>query len=61
MHFHDKEVVVPLTMAISSPLAVSGEKTVNDKTRHDRFNLRDRTHTETLIRGKQHAIITELK
>jgi hypothetical protein len=26
-----------------------------------RFNLRDRTHTETLIRGKQHAIITELK
>jgi hypothetical protein len=26
-----------------------------------RFNLRDRTQTETLIRGKQHAIITELK
>jgi hypothetical protein len=26
-----------------------------------RFNARDRTHTETLIRGQQHAIITELK
>jgi hypothetical protein len=26
-----------------------------------RFNPRDRTHTETLVRGKQRAIITELK
>lgn len=26
-----------------------------------RFNLRNRTHTETLVRGKQRAIITELK
>ena len=26
-----------------------------------RFNARDRTHTETLVRGQQRAIITELK
>jgi len=26
-----------------------------------RFNQRDRTHTETLMNGKQRAIITELK
>jgi hypothetical protein len=26
-----------------------------------RFNPRDRVHTETLVRGSQHAIITELK
>jgi DNA gyrase/topoisomerase IV subunit A len=26
-----------------------------------KFNPRDRTHTETLVNGKQHAIITELK
>ena len=26
-----------------------------------RFNARDRTHTETLVRGKQRAIIVELK
>jgi hypothetical protein len=26
-----------------------------------RFNTRNRTHFETLVRGKQRAIITELK
>ncbi len=26
-----------------------------------RFNLGNRSHTETLIRGKQHGIMTELK
>jgi hypothetical protein len=63
MHFHDKDVVVvylddgdlksttPDGQVVENPY---GFGTV-------RFNLRDRTHTETLIRGKQHAIITELK
>jgi hypothetical protein len=39
-----------------------GQETVNPyKPGTVRFNLGGRTHTETLIRGKQRAIITELK
>jgi hypothetical protein len=48
MHFHDKDVVVfYLEDGDLQSITPAGEKTVND--------------TETLIRGKQHAIITELK
>jgi hypothetical protein len=63
MHFHDKDVVVfYLEDGDLQSTTPSGEKTVNPyKPGMVRFNLRDRTHTETLIRGKQHAIITELK
>jgi hypothetical protein len=63
MHFHDKDVVVfYLEDGDLQSTTPSGEKTVNPyKPGMARFNLRDRTHTETLIRGKQHAIITELK
>ncbi|MCU1337929.1 MAG: hypothetical protein JWO19_3510 [Bryobacterales bacterium] len=63
MHFHDKDVVVfYLEDGALQSTTPSGEKTVNEyKPGMIRFNLRDRTHTETLIRGKQHAIITELK
>jgi hypothetical protein len=63
MHFHDKDVVVYyLEDGDLQSATPSGEKTVNPyKPGMIRFNLRDRTHTETLIRGKQHAIITELK
>jgi len=63
MHFHDKDVVVYyLDDGDLQSTTPSGEKTVNPyKPGMARFNLRDRTHTETLIRGKQHAIITELK
>jgi hypothetical protein len=63
MHFHDKDVVVfYLEDGDLQSITPSGEKTVNPyKPGMARFNLRDRTHTETLIRGKQHAIITELK
>ena len=63
MHIHDKDVVVfYLEDGDLQSTTPSGEKTVNEyKPGIVRFNLRDRTHTETLIRGKQHAIITELK
>jgi len=63
MHFHDKDVVVYyLEDGDLQSTTPSGEKTVNPyKPGMVRFNLRDRTHTETLIRGKQRAIITELK
>ena len=63
MHFHDKDVVVfYLEDGDLQSTTPDGEKTVNPyKPYMTRFNLRDRTHTETLIRGKQHAIITELK
>jgi hypothetical protein len=63
MHFHDKDVVVvflddgDLTSTIPD-----GKVTTNSYTSGTvRFNARNRTHTETLVRGKQRAIITELK
>jgi hypothetical protein len=63
MHFHDKDVVVYYQedgdLRSTTP---SGEMTVNQyKPGMIRFNLRDRIHTETLVRGKQRALITELK
>jgi hypothetical protein len=63
MHFHDKDVVVvyeePTALKSTTP---DGKSTVNEY--HDgdvRFNLRDRTHTELLIRGTGSAVMTELK
>jgi hypothetical protein len=63
MHFHDKDVVVVyLDDGDLKSTTVDGKVTVNSyKAGMVKFNLRDRTHTETLIRGRQHAIITELK
>jgi hypothetical protein len=63
MHFHDKDVVVVfLEDGDLKSTTPDGKATVNSYNFGTvRFNLRDRTHTETLIRGKQHAIITELK
>ncbi|MGA2354460.1 MAG: hypothetical protein ABSG02_08185 [Terriglobales bacterium] len=63
MHFHDKDVVVVfLEDGDLKSTTPDGKDTVNSyKPGTIRFNLRDRVHTETLIRGKQHAIITELK
>jgi len=63
MHFHDKDVVVYYQedgdLRSTTP---GGEMTVNPyKPGMIRFNLRDRIHTETLVRGKQRALITELK
>jgi hypothetical protein len=63
MHFHDKDVVVVyLDDGDLKSTTVDGKATVNSyKTGMVKFNLRDRTHTETLMSGKEHAIITELK
>ena len=63
MHFHDKDVVVVyLDDGDLKSTTLDGKVTENSyKAGMVKFNVRDRTHTETLIRGKQHAIITELK
>lgn len=63
MHFHDKDVVVYyLDDGDLQSTTPSGEKTVNEyRPGMIRFNLRDRSHAETLVRGKQHGIMTELK
>jgi hypothetical protein len=63
MHFHDKDtVVVFLDDGDLSSTTPDGKVVVNSFTPVTvRFNPRDRTHTETLVRGKQRAIVTELK
>ncbi len=63
MHYHDKDVVVLfLENGDLSSTTPDGKSVVNQYTAGTvRFNQRDRTHTETLVRGKQRAIITELK
>src|ERR1022692_4945893 len=63
MHFHDKDtVVVFLDDGDLSSTTPDGKVVVNSFTSGTvRFNPRDRTHTETLVRGKQRAIVTELK
>ncbi len=63
MHFHDKDVVIVyLGDGDTKSTTPDGQATVNTYGFATvKFNLRDRTHTETLIRGKQRAIITELK
>jgi hypothetical protein len=63
MHFHDKDAVVLfLEDGDLSSTTPDGKVVVNSLTAGTvKFNARDRTHTETLLRGKQHAIIMELK
>jgi hypothetical protein len=63
MHFHDKDVVALLLEdGDLKSTTLDGLTGVNSYTFGTvRFNLRNRTHTETLVRGKQRAIFTELK
>ncbi len=63
MHFHDKDVVVVfLEDGDLSSTTLDGKVTTNSYSSGTvKFNTRNRTHTETLVRGKQRAIITELK
>jgi len=63
MHFHDKDVVVVfLEDGELKSTTPDGKEVVNKYTTGTvRFNQRNRTHTETLMNGKQRAIITELK
>jgi hypothetical protein len=63
MHFHDKDVVVVYEedTALKST-APDGTSVINEYTGGQvKFNLRDRTHTELLIRGTGSAVMTELK
>jgi hypothetical protein len=63
MHFHDKDVVVTYvqTGALKSTTP-DGQSTMNEFSAGTvRFNTRDRSHTEELVRGTARAIITELK
>jgi hypothetical protein len=63
MHFHDKDVVVVyLEDGDLMSTTPDGQKTLNEyKVGMARFNLRDRSHTEELVKGTQRAIITEFK
>ncbi len=63
MHFHDKEVVVTYlnegTLQSTTP---AGEIVLNPYSFGTvKFNAANRTHTETLVKGSQRAIITEFK
>jgi hypothetical protein len=63
MHFHDKDVVTCYleegTVAGTTP---DGQTTPNPFTAGTvRFNPRNRTHTETLVKGRSHIIAIELK
>lgn len=63
MHYHDKDVVVvyeePTALKSTTP---DGKSVENDYRGGEvRFNLRDRTHTELLVRGTGSAVMTELK
>jgi hypothetical protein len=63
MHFHDKDalVVYEASGALQSTTP-DGKSIVNEYKFGDiRFNRRDRAHTELLIHGIGHAVITELK
>jgi hypothetical protein len=63
MHFHDKDalVVFEATGALQSTTP-DGKSVANEYKFGDiRFNRRDRTHTELLLGGQEHAVITELK
>jgi len=63
MHFHDKDVVAFfLEDGDLKSTTPDGQDTVNPYTAGTvKFNARNRTHTETLVRGTQRGIITELK
>ena len=63
MHFHDKDVVVLyLDDGSLKSTTPDGKSVQNDYTYGlAKFNARERTHTELLVKGQQHAIMTELK
>ena len=63
MHFHDKDAVVVFeaTGALKSTTP-DGKSVINEhQFGNVRFSVRNRTHSEILVSGKAHAVITELK
>jgi hypothetical protein len=63
MHFHDKDVVVVyLEDTPLKSITPDGQETINDyKNNQIRFNPRNRTHTELLVKGTGSATMMELK
>jgi hypothetical protein len=63
MHFHDKDTVtVDEEHGDLKSTTPDGKSVVSEHQFGDvRFNRRDRTHTEVLVRGQAHAVITELR
>jgi hypothetical protein len=63
MHFHDKDVVVVyLGNGDLSSTTPNGQTTVNSYVfGQAKFNPRDRTHSELLVKGTQRVIAVELK
>jgi hypothetical protein len=63
MHFHDKDaLVVHEANGVLKSTTPDGKSVDNTYKSGDiRFNARDRAHTELLVSGKAHAVITELK
>jgi hypothetical protein len=63
MHFHDKDTLVVFEAAGAlQSTAPDGKTTVSENKFGDvRFNSRDRTHSELLVRGHARAVIVELK
>jgi hypothetical protein len=63
MHFHDKDALVVFEETGSLQSATPDGKSVANEYKFGdiRFNRRDRTHTELLLGGQEHAVITELK
>ncbi|HEY1239044.1 MAG TPA: hypothetical protein VGF16_00750 [Bryobacteraceae bacterium] len=62
-HFHDKDVVlVYLEDGSLKSTTPDGKSVINDYTYGQiKFNPGNRSHTELLVKGQQHAIMTELK
>ena len=63
MHFHNTDVVVMYTENGTLKATTPDGKSVLDEYTPDtiKFNLRDRIHTEQLVKGKMHAMMVELK
>ena len=63
MHFHSKDVVVVyLDNGELESTTPDGKATVNASTfGQAKFNARDRTHSEKLVKGAQRVIAVELK
>jgi hypothetical protein len=63
MHFHDKDALVVYEAAGAlQSTSPDGKQVVSEYGfAQVRFSPRDRSHTELLVRGHGHAVITELK
>ena len=63
MHFHDKDVVVVFMAEGQLNSTTADGKTTPQQISYGltRFNVRDRIHSEELVKGAARAVIFELK